>query len=282
MKIITAFLTRNPCYVRNKARTDSRDRNFQDKGAKKLMLHSVGTPQPDAEVFCKLWNKSSYSRACVHAFISAITGDVYQTLPWNYRGWHAGKEEGNNTCIGVEMCEPRDIKYIGGSSFKILNKERAVKQAKITYDSAVELFAMLCEKYNLDPIKDITSHYEGYQAGIASNHGDPRHLWAGLGLSYTMDGFRKDVQAAMKKSASDKADTTETKAVKYKVTGTDGILNVRKGAGTLYPIVSKVKEGWQVNYYGKSKKVGTQTWFYIKKPSTGAEGWVNSRYLKKV
>lgn len=25
--------------------------------------------------------------------------------------------------------------------------------------------------------------------GIASNHGDPEHLWNGLGMGYTLDGF---------------------------------------------------------------------------------------------
>ena len=58
---------------------------------------------------------------------------------------------------------------------------------------------MLCKQYNLNPIADgvIISHREGHSRGIASNHGDPEHLWNGLGMGYTMDGFRKDVKAAM-------------------------------------------------------------------------------------
>lgn len=35
------------------------------------------------------------------------------------------------------------------------------------------------------------------QPGIASNHGDPEHLWAQLGLACAMDGFRKAVKAAI-------------------------------------------------------------------------------------
>ncbi len=71
--------------------------------------------------------------------------------------------------------------------------------AKRTYEAAVELFAYLCKQYNLNPTADgvIISHREGHSRGIASNHGDPEHLWKGLGLGYTMDGFRKDVKAAM-------------------------------------------------------------------------------------
>lgn len=68
-----------------------------------------------------------------------------------------------------------------------------------TYEAAVELFAMLCKKFGLDPLADgvVISHREGHARGIATNHGDPEHLWKGLGLPYTMDGFRKAVKAAM-------------------------------------------------------------------------------------
>jgi hypothetical protein len=64
----------------------------------------------------------------------------------------------------------------------------------------VELFAELCKEFKLDPLKDgvIISHSEGHKRGIASNHGDPEHLWKGLNLPYTMDRFRQDVKAAMK------------------------------------------------------------------------------------
>ncbi len=58
---------------------------------------------------------------------------------------------------------------------------------------------MLCKTYGLNPLADgvIISHKEGHARGIASNHGDPEHLWRGLGMSYTMDTFRSAVKAAM-------------------------------------------------------------------------------------
>ena len=64
------------------------------------MLHSVGCNQPKASVFINSWNSASYDRACVHGFIDANDGTIYQTLPWNHRGWHCGsgsKGSGNNT-----------------------------------------------------------------------------------------------------------------------------------------------------------------------------------------
>lgn len=158
------------------------------------MLHSIGCAQPDPSGFLTRWNSPNYTAACVHGFISGIDGTVYQTLPWNFRAPHCGGKA-NNTHIGVEMCEPAEIHYTYGANFTVNNREAAVACATRTYNAAVELFAMLCKKYNLDPLKDgvIISHNEGRIRGVAGGHVDPEHLWTGLGLSYTMDGFRKDV-----------------------------------------------------------------------------------------
>lgn len=196
MQLIKYYSVNNPCYKNNVNKADSRYTTFQQRGPKGLMLHSVGCSQPSAEVFAKQWNRSGIEVA-VHAVLQA-DGTVYQCLPWNYRGWHAGGNA-NNTHVGVEMAEPSQIKYTGGASFAVLDKAAAQAQAKGTYQTAVQLFAKLCKEYGLDPLAHgvIISHHEGYLQGVASNHGDPEHLWKGLGLSYTMDGFRKDVKAAM-------------------------------------------------------------------------------------
>lgn len=165
------------------------------------MLHSVGCSQPKASVFINSWNSASYDRACVHGFIDGNDGTVYQTLPWNHRGWHAGGDA-NNTHIGVEMCEPACIKYTGGSSFTCSDTATARAVAKRTYEAAVELFAMLCKEYGLNPLTAIISHKEGHAKGIASNHGDPEHLWKGLGMNYTMDTFRQAVKTEMAGAAT--------------------------------------------------------------------------------
>ena len=109
MKLVQSILTKNPCYTAGRKIT-----------VKGLMLHSVGCPQPKASVFINNWNSPSYDSACVHGFIDGNDGTVYQTLPWNHRGWHCGsgrRGSGNNTHIGVEMCEPACIKYTGGANF---------------------------------------------------------------------------------------------------------------------------------------------------------------------
>ncbi|WP_347135722.1 phage tail tip lysozyme [[Clostridium] symbiosum] len=187
MKLVESILTKNPCYTAGRKIT-----------VKGLMLHSVGCPQPKASVFINSWNSASYDRACVHAFIDGNDATVYQTLPWNHRGWHGGGSS-NNTHIGVEMCEPACIKYVGGSSFTCSDTTTAKAVAKRTYEASVELFAYLCKMYSLDPLGDgvIVSHREGHSRGIASNHGDPEHLWNQLGMGYTMTTFRNAVKAQL-------------------------------------------------------------------------------------
>ena len=194
MKIVQYMITNNDCYQNNVNKVDSRYTTFQKRGPKGLMLHSVGCAQPSAEIFAKRWNQSGYEVA-VHAVLQA-DGTVYQCMPWNYRAWHCGGDA-NNTHVGVEMTEPSQIKYGGGATFTVTDKAAARKQAQGTYETAVELFAELCKKYNLNPLTDIISHNEGSKLGVASGHVDPEHLWKGLGLSYTMDGFRAAVKAKM-------------------------------------------------------------------------------------
>lgn len=195
MKLVQSFLTNNPCYKAGRKIT-----------VKGLMLHSVGCPQPNAQVFIKGWNNANYKNACVHGFIDGNDGTVYQTLPWDRRGWHGGGGS-NNTHIGVEMCEPANIKYIGGATFTCSDLTTARSVCRRTYESAVELFAYLCKEFSLDPLGDgvIVSHKEGHARGIASNHGDPEHLWSQLGMPYTMDTFRKAVKEKMDEGKLDNA-----------------------------------------------------------------------------
>lgn len=204
MNIVKSILTKNLCYLAGRTITVGG-----------LMLHSVGCPQPDATVFVRNWNGTACGEVCVHGFISALDGTVYQTLPWNHRGWHSGGKA-NNTHIGVEMCEPDCIKYTGGASFTCSDPARAKEMVKRTYNSAVELFAFLCKTYNLDPMKKgvIISHKEGCSMGLASNHGDPEHLWNQLHMGYTMDTFRQAVKESM--GLTEKPATTDSETL-YRV-----------------------------------------------------------------
>ena len=184
MNLKQNYLTQSGCYKAGKRIT-----------VKGLMIHSVGCPQPKADVFMKNWNRAD-ANACVHAIVEP-DGDVYQLLPWDFRGWHCGGGA-NNTHIGVEMTEPSTIKYAGGANCtETGDGENTKAHVLATYKYAVELFAFLCHQFGLDPMADgvVISHSEGCRRGIASNHGDVEHLWSKFGLS--MEQFRKDIKAVM-------------------------------------------------------------------------------------
>ena len=190
IQITQSYLTNSPCYKTK--------RNIKVSG---LMLHSVGCPQPNAQVFIKNWNTSS-CKVGVHAF--ADTTGVFETLPCRetpriaHRAWHCGsgsKGSFNNSHISLEMTEPSCIKYVGGSTFTCSDIPKAQEHVRKTTQIAIEYFAMLCIYHNLDPLGKnvIVSHKEGHDLGYASGHNDPSHLWDQLHMNYTMDNFRQDV-----------------------------------------------------------------------------------------
>ena len=180
------LLTKNDCYQKGET--------IVPKG---VMIHSTGANNPwlrryvgpddgllGENQYGNHWNRPGLA-ACVHAFIGRRadgTVDTYQTLPWNYRGWHCGRS-GNDTHISFEICEDS------------LADEDYFRQ---TYQAAVELTAYLCQTYGLDPMAPgvVVDHAEGYEMGIASGHSDVRHWWSRFGV--TMDDFREDVNNKVK------------------------------------------------------------------------------------
>lgn len=192
MHIIEVFTTGNKCYQVCAP--------LRPQG---LMLHSIGTPQPSAAVLARYFDQyqPGGQSVCVHAFVQA-DGTIYQTLPWEMRGWHCGGAA-NGTHIGVEMTEP-DVS---------MSYAESAEQITGTYHAAVELFAQLCEMYSLDPLADgvIIGHAEGHRRGVTSNHADPELLWDTYGMGYTMDGFRRDVYNKM----HEKVEEDEDMATRY-------------------------------------------------------------------
>ena len=180
INVVEAFVTQNPLY-----------QQYTRIPVRKLVLHSVGCPQPSAAVFARQWQTARYF---AHAVLQA-DGTVYQVAPWDCRLMHVGAA--NAYSIGVEMTEPDCIRYTGGATFVCSDRARAVAQVTGTYNTAVALFAQLCTQFGLDPRSDIISHAEASAMGIGTDHADPEHLWRQLGMGYTMDGFRADVAAKM-------------------------------------------------------------------------------------
>lgn len=188
MNIIKKYATNNMHYKNNRIIK-----------VKRLVLHSVGTPQPNPDVFAKRWDSTS-NQYLAHIVLG--TDKAYEILPcMQTKGeavfcWHVGNA--NSDSIGVEMTEPSTIKYTGGANWAELDLSNTRAHVIATYKNAVSVFAQLCIFHNLDPLLDgvVLSHSECYKRKIGTNHGDVEHLWKKFGLS--MDQFRQDVKKEMK------------------------------------------------------------------------------------
>ena len=227
MNLNKLILTKNACYISGKTITP-----------KGIMVHSTGANNPNLKRYVgpddgKLgknangnhWNTyhPDGREICCHAFIGKLkdgTVATYQTLPWNYKGWHCGGS-GNNSLIGFEICEDglNDKSYF----------------TKV-YNEAVELCVYLCKQYELTE-KDIICHCEGYKKGIATNHGDVMHWFPKFGKS--MDSFRADVKAKLNAKSETKPETKTAAKVTYKVRKTWADSKSQKGA---YTVLKNAKE----------------------------------------
>ena len=190
MNLHKLLLINNACYKAG--------RTITPKG---IMVHSTGANNPNLKRYVgpddgllgenqynNDWNQSTPDgrQVCVHGFIGKLAdGSIaaYQTLPWNWRGWHCGGS-GNDTHIGFEICEDglSDSSYFSA-----------------VYKEAVELCVYLCKQFGLSE-KDVICHCEGYKLGIASNHGDVMHWFPKFGKS--MNTFREEVRKGLTETAA--------------------------------------------------------------------------------
>lgn len=270
MDLRKCLLTKNECYQVGKKITP-----------KGVMWHSTGANNPnlgrylpnldgklDANKYGNHWNQFNPSgrQVCVHAFIGLDKNDkvcTYQTLPWNYKGWHCGGT-GNNSYIGFEICEDnlKDKDYF--------NK---------VYQEAVELTAYLCKAYNLDPKGKnvIICHQDGYKLGIATNHSDVYHWFNKYGK--TMEDVRNDVYKEMHKN--DKPTTTTTTAKLETYSGYvkviyDGLAIHNKPSWNDNTISGTVKKNEVFTVVGRVKVDGT----YMYKLKSGAYITSSTKYVE--
>lgn len=230
MNITQYYQTKNRCYIAG--------RTIKPSG---IVVHSTGANNayikryvgPNDGIlgenkYGNHWNSASANK-CMHAFIGKVADGsvaIYQTLPWNYRSWGVGagkKGSYNDSHIQFEICEDG------------LNNAAYYNEA---FTAAKELCAYLCQLYGIST-DNIVGHYEAYQAGYGSNHGDPKPWQKNFGDS--MDQFRADVAAMIGTVTPEKA---EQKPMQYIVSGTR--LAMREGAGTSHDVLLRLDTGTEV------------------------------------
>ena len=276
MDIIKCLLTQNDCY-----------KTGQKMKIKGFCLHSTGAnnpnvrryvqpadDDPNAEELLSIiginryqndWNHGGISK-CVHAFCGYLADGsvgIVQTLPWDMRGWHAGTgtsgRSANDGWISMEVCED------GLSDATYFNK---------IYTASVELVAMLCKEYNLDPLADgvVICHKEAWRRGIASNHIDVEHWFPKFGK--TMDDFRQDVADKMGKQPQPEPTPS---IEEYNIISDTSVLNIRKGPGTNYAVIGQIKDKKRHVIIAESTGQGAKLWGQLKENN----GWIALDYTHK-
>jgi len=232
----TKYMTRNDCYIAG--------RKITPKG---IMVHSTATPGVMAASWFSRWNKSYKAgeitrQVCVHAFLD--DKEIWQYLPWNHRGWHAGGDA-NNTHVSFEICEPGGFSYSGGATMVGYDAKKYEAYFRDAWKNAVKLCVFFCREFGLTE-KNIICHSEGHKLGIASNHADVMHWFPKHGEN--MDTFRAAVKTALEETSSVAAD--------FKV---DDVVAINASTARYYPggptIPSWVKDTYhkftQITFSGK-------------------------------
>ena len=201
----------------------------------RVYVYTDGTRTVGSRNYGKTLKEVLYE-PCVHGFIGKLAdGSVtaVQTLPWNWRGWHCGVgtsgRSANDTHISFEICEDglTDPAYFAQ-----------------VYQAAVELTAMLCREYGLDPLADgvVICHAEGYKRGIASNHGDVLHWFPLHGK--TMNDFRAAVAAELSgKNESEEIENMSKEELKKLIRET--VKEVLDEENPVYQDLKDVPEYWR-------------------------------------
>lgn len=238
MKEFIMFMTLNACYLWNLKNNISITPTM-------IIIHSTAAPGVRAGEWFKRWNHS-LRKVGIHAFIDDLEFWLY--LPLTMWAWGVGGKA-NAYSLQIEMCE--DEGWHEDYFRKVLG-------------NTIKKVAEWCMKFNI-PVSRVIAHYEAYLAGLGGNHGDPRHWWSKFG--YTMDDFRRDVQAAISKPIEELVD---------KVTGkqfTTANLNVRYGPGTNFKILKTIPKGTHIEIYGISGE-----WAKVK--YDGVTGFAYTGYMR--
>lgn len=213
---------------------------------KGIMVHSTATPGVMAADWFSRWNRSYKAgeinrQVCAHAFLDDV--EVWQYLPWNHRGWHAGGAA-NNTHIGIEICEPNGFTYSNGANMIGYDARKQKRYFRKAWQNAVDLCVMLCQKYGLSE-RDIICHSEGHKKGIASNHADVMHWFPKHGES--MDSFRAAVRVALNKK-DEPPDSPTGIAV-------DDVVEIKATVDRYYPGGPVIPDWVRQAYYHKVTQV---------------------------
>lgn len=225
----------------NKLLTKTNFRKGNGKQNKYIVIHYVGATG-GAEDNCKYF-QSNYRGASAHYFVGHA-GEVWQCVLDTDVAWHCGATTykhpycRNTNSIGIEMCCRKN------------NSNGTWYFEDATVQSTIELTKELMKKYNI-PASNVIRHFDVTGKTCPEPYVRDTGAW-------------NNFKASLSSNAP---------ATSYIVRITASELNVRKGAGTGYKIVTTVKKGEaytivdECNGWGKLKS---------------GVGWIKLSYTQKV
>ncbi len=167
-----------------------------------IMIHSTGCPGMSAEEFIDRYYRAYYvdrdDNISSHAVIDC-SGKIYHILPWTDMATHSGGGY-YDSYISVVLCEPEAV-----------SSDSTNEEVDRVFNSAVELSALLCIIYGLEPMSRnytrdynvLIGHNEAHNA-VNKNLGfkDPVEYWQMMNRNHSMDNLRSGVVSKMNELGS--------------------------------------------------------------------------------
>lgn len=255
------------------------------KKVKKIAVHYVGNPNSSALATRNYFeNCKNGGRYVSSHLVVGLKGEIIQCIPFDE--WSYCTNQANGYSISIETCHPK--------SDGVFNDA--------TYISLCELCAMLLKKFGLTT-NDLIRHYDVTQKQCPL-HWSPTKYQSKAVTTARWNRFKKDVQTVMnggKVTRNSTVDITEQSIKNNPVTAKPAVpetslpykvkvvdkdpngLNVRKGCGVNYPIVTTINYG-EVYTIVEEQRVGNSTWGLLKAYQKNKNAWINlsEKYVKKL
>lgn len=232
------------------------NRTKGNKGRKYIVIHYTGNRTDTAKANANYF-KSMNRGASAHYFVDASS--IYQVVSDNDSSWAVGKNYGKNNLFGKCTNE-------NSISIEMCSKNGAI--AAGTLKNTIELTRLLMARYNI-PASNVVRHYDvcsklcpGWTGWLPRNES----IWK---------AFKAQLSPSIVVTTKPKGTATTTG---YRVRVTADVLNIRKGAGTNFPVVGKIKDKGVYTIVSESTGQGAKEWGRLK---SGA-GWISLDYTKRI
>ena len=226
-----------------------------------IAVHYVGNPGSTAIANRNYFeNQKNGGRYVSSHYIIGLVGEIIQCIPLNE--WSYCTNQANGYSISIECCHP----------------DSTGKFTAATEKSLAELCAYLCQKFGLDPIKDIIRHYDvtGKQCPL---YWSPTKYVTKAAADARFTAFKDRVRYIISNGETEQAGGKVVPALPFKVRVVDSALNIRSGAGVSNKAVGVIRGGGIYTIVAV-EQVGTALWGRLR---SGA-GWINigEKYCERV